>query len=114
MAAAILAVGAGGATAGEEIGYEKDQLAFSAMMAGDWRMAEQQLHESAGELSDDPAHLLNRAQVYAVTGRADAAALLYQQVLQADDIDLVLSDGRVVSAHQIANVRLPAMQYAQR
>ncbi|MEM8826138.1 MAG: tetratricopeptide repeat protein [Pseudomonadota bacterium] len=110
---AVLMTMAGAASA-EEIGYPKDALGFEAMVDGNWRQAERQLEESAAEFGNDPARLLNLAQVYRVTGREAEARGLYRRVLESEDMVLVLSDGRKVSAHTIAGDRLATVQSAGR
>ena len=102
----LLAAPAALAQSPAEIGYEKDSLAFSNMVDRDWSAAEQQLAKSESTLGDDPARLLQLAEVYRVTGRSADAESLYKQVLSENDMKLVLADGRIVSAHGIASTRL--------
>ena len=102
----LLAAPAALAQSPAEIGYEKDSLAFSNMVDRDWSAAEQQLAKSKATLGDDPARLLQLAEVYRVTGRSADTESLYKQVLSEDDMKLVLADGRIVSAHGIASTRL--------
>ncbi|MGB3721718.1 MAG: tetratricopeptide repeat protein [Pacificimonas sp.] len=111
LAASTLAFSAAQA---QEIGYAEDALAYSAMMDGNWERAERQLAASADELSADPARLLNLAQVYAATGRDADARAIYQQVLAGEDMTLVLSDDRKVSAHMIAGAKLATVERASR
>ncbi len=98
----------------QEIGYDKDALGYTAMIEGDWQTAERQLAASSDSLSDDPAHLLNLAQVYASTGRNAEADAIYARVLAGEDMVLVLSDDRKVSAHNIASSRLARVEQASR
>ena len=100
--------------AAEEIGYAKDALAYSAMINGDWSTAEAQLAQSGDELSSDPAYLLNLAQLYLSTNRTAEADAVYRRVLSNDDMILVLSDGRKVTAHSLASSRLSRVQQAAR
>ena len=97
-----------------EIGYEAGSLGYDAMMQRDWSKAEAKLAASRDELGDDPARLLNLAEVYRQTGRADEAEALYAAVLSAEDMKLVLADGRVVTAHGIASSRLSTTMQASR
>ncbi len=102
-AAALLAGCATSPTQQAEIGYSKGSLGYAAIMKGNWDKAESQLLQAD---ASDPARLLNLAQVYRATERDLAARDLYSRVLETDDMKLVLSDGRVVSAHDVARTAL--------
>jgi len=110
-AAALLAGCATSPTQQAEIGYAPGSLGYAAMTRGDWQKAENQLSRTK---SDDPARLLNLAQIYRVTERDLAARDLYAKVLEEDDMQLVLSDGRVVSAHAVAKSALQTTATAAR
>lgn len=97
-----------------EIGYDDGSLGFAAMMDGKWHQAERQLLASGDKLGDDPARLLQLAQIYAITERGEEADRLYRQVLEGEDMVLVLADGRKVSAHNIASSRLATQMRAER
>lgn len=99
-------------TTKSEIGYEAGSLGFQEMMRGDWKQAEAALTASADMLGNDSARLLQLAEIYRQTGRELAAQGLYEQVLDGDDKTLVLGDGRVVTAHNIASTRLSTVQQA--
>ncbi|MEE4350974.1 MAG: hypothetical protein V2J26_12170 [Pacificimonas sp.] len=110
----IIALLLGTAAQAGEVGYEEGSLGFEQMVAGDWLAAEQKLNASADELGADPARLLQLAEVYRVTGREGDADALYRQVLSSEDMTLVLADGRIVSAHNIASMRLSTEMQAAR
>jgi hypothetical protein len=110
-AAALLAGCTTSPTQQAEIGYARGSLGYAAMTKGDWQKAESQLMRTN---LDDPARLLNLAQVYRVTERDLAARDLYAKVLEEDDMQLVLSDGSVVSAHTVAKSALQTTATAAR
>lgn len=89
-----------------EIGYAKGSLGYAAMVRQDWTKAEAQLMDTSHIDADDPARLLNLAQLYRVTDRGLAARDLYNRVLEQHDMQLALADGRVMNAHDIARVAL--------
>lgn len=97
-----------------EIGYDRGTLGFAEMIEGDWSEAEGQLIASEDELGADPARLLQLAEIYRQTGRAGEAETLYREVLGGEDKTLVLADGRIVSAHNIASMRLSTEMQASR
>lgn len=113
LGAAALAAAAASAQPAE-IGYERGALGFEEMAQGDWSKAEDKLMASADELGADPARLLQLAELYRQTGRADEAETLYREVLGGEDKTLVLEDGRVVTAHNIASMRLSTEMRASR
>ena len=110
----ICAFAAAPAAAMGEVGYENGSLGFEAMQERDWQHAEQALLASERDLGADPARLLQLAEVYRQTGRDGEAEALYQRVLGSDDMKLVLADGRVVSAHAVASMRLSTEMRASR
>lgn len=110
-AAALLAGCTTSPTQQAEIGYAPGALGYAAMTKGDWQKAETQLSRTD---ADDPARLLNLAQIYRVTERDLAARDLYAKVLEEDDMQLVLSDGSVVSAHAVAKSALQTTATAAR
>ena len=110
-AAALLAGCTTSPTQQAEIGYAPGSLGYAAMMQGNWQKAESQLSRTD---ADDPARLLNLAQIYRVTERDLAARDLYAKVLEEDDMQLVLSDGSVVSAHAVAKSALQTTATAAR
>lgn len=96
-----------------EIGYSKGALGYDAIIDGDYEKALNQL-ESADKVSEnDPARLINLAQVYKKMGRYNEAAAILTQVTEAPrDIDLILSTGQVVSSKEIAKIQLSKLQTA--
>ncbi len=111
ITAALLAGCTTSPTQQAEIGYAPGSLGYAAMMKGNWQKAESQLARAD---SDDPARLLNLAQVYRATDRDLAARDLYTKVLEENDVQLVLSDGNVVSAHALAKNALQTTATAAR
>jgi hypothetical protein len=89
-----------------EIGYPKGALAYRALISQDWTKAERQLADTSRVEADDPARLLNLALLYRSTDRAGEARGLYGRVLDGEDMQLVLSNGSVASAHAIARAAL--------
>lgn len=103
LAVALGAAGAGQAAAQQaEIGYPKGSLAYKAIAAGDYSKAERRLRSEVRVPRDDPARLLNYGYVLAKTGRAAAAASLFEQAIQGDEIELILADGRTISSREAA------------
>lgn len=102
LASAVAMLGAGTANAQQqEIEYPKGALGVQAMLNGDYGTAEKQLQDSR-VAERDPGRLINLGVIMTKTGRHQAAALHFQQVLQEDAVDLILSDGRTASSHDIA------------
>ena len=81
-------------------------------MSGDYASAEQQIRES-NVSKYDPARALNLGFIYAKTGRADKAAKQFRRVLMADDQDLILANGELVSSHEAARRAIGALQTAE-
>lgn len=107
IAGLVLAACTTSPTQQAEIGFPKGSLGYSALVHGNVAKAEMQLMQGAVD-ADEPARLLNLAQVYRMTDRPLQARDLYNRVLERDDHQLVLSDGRVLTAHEIARLGLSA------
>lgn len=102
-AAALIVFGACQAAAQQtEIGYPKDSLAYRAIASGNYAKAERQLSKEVRIARDDPARLINHGRVLAMTGRYAEAAKYFEQAMQADEIELILADGRVMSSREAA------------
>ncbi|GAB5482225.1 MAG: hypothetical protein Pars92KO_19820 [Parasphingorhabdus sp.] len=87
-----------------EIGYEKDALAYDALMAGDNEAAVEKLE--SGKLTD-PAVMINLGQAYARTGRSGDAAKMFAAAMNSNrSFDLVLADGQVVNSRKAAEMAL--------
>jgi Tfp pilus assembly protein PilF len=117
-AIAMVAMGLAGCatspTQQSEIGYAKGTLAYRALMKHDWAKAEAQLADTSQIDADDPARLLNLGQLYMSTDRNSEARDAFVRVLDGEDMQLVLSDGRVVTAHALAKSRLSAPMTASK
>ena len=68
----------GDANGNTQLAGSTDPYAASAISAADWDQAAAILE---GRLDEDPLKLLNLAYVYRQTGKTDAAAALYQSIL---------------------------------
>lgn len=106
----ILAAAAQGAG---EINYPKGALGYDALVAAKYSTAEQLLQANSGGEYDDPARLINLGQVYANTGRPDAAKKLFKRAMEADEVMIILSDGREVGSRSAARDALSALTLVQ-
>ena len=88
-----------------EIGYPQGSLGFDAMVSGDLQTAELQLRTSP-VAKTDPAVLLNLARVFVRTGRIKEAEAAYRKVLEAPEVELVLSSGQEMGSHRAATLGL--------
>lgn len=106
LAGAVTILSAGSATAQQqEIGYPEGSLGVGAMLNADYATAERQLDDF--RVSDhDPGRLINLGSVLAKTGRTEAAARHFQQVLEEENVELILADGRTMGSHEIARLAL--------
>ena len=103
FASALLIAAAAPAAAEEaEIGYPKGSLAFEAIAAEDYAKAEKQLRKEVRIPRDDPGRLINQGHVLAKTGRIADAAKLFEKAIEADEVELILADGRVMSSREAA------------
>ncbi len=109
-AAGLVAVTAAPAGAEQaEIGYPKGSLAYKAIVTADYVRAESQLNKEVRIPRDDPARLINHGQVLAKTGRLAEAATLFRKAMAADEIELILADGRVMSSREAARRALQSV-----
>ncbi|MDB5683273.1 MAG: hypothetical protein JWM75_971 [Sphingomonas bacterium] len=79
-----------------------DPYQAAAIRHGQLDTAEARLKKEIARGSTMPEVRINLAKVYRATGRNDAAAALYHEVLAAPDVELVLSNGSVANAHALA------------
>ena len=79
-----------------------DRTGFHAITAGDYTAAEQTLVAERRIFPRRPELMINLATVYARTGRESQAAALYRAALQADDVDMAMPNGDVVSSRAVA------------
>ena len=97
-----------------EIGYPEGSLGYNALMTGDYATAEAQLVASSVTLKDDPGRLINLGYVLARTGRVDRAQRLFERAAQAEDVEIMLADGRWVSSREAAMRALKSLKTASR
>lgn len=99
-----------------EIEYPAGSLGYSALLSADYARAEAQLRSDQGLSSNDPARLINLGQVLARTGRTETAARLFKRVRAADDVAVVLADGRTMGSQEAAERALRQLRtsYASR
>lgn len=114
IAAATLATGstafANSATSGE-VGYATGALGYDALVAGDLTRAETQLDALHGVRANDPARLINLANVYMRTGRIAAARNLLVTARDSHtQFDVELANGEVVSTREVARRALARME----
>ncbi|MDF0541525.1 tetratricopeptide repeat protein [Sphingobium sp. H39-3-25] len=104
VAGTALALSSGAAIAGQpkEVGYKTGSLGVSAIVAGDYATAAQQLTAEDGARATDPARLINLGNAYAGMGRYGDAHAAYAAAYQAPAIDMMLADGSVKSSRMIA------------
>lgn len=95
-----------------ESGYARGSLAVAAIERGDWARAEALL--DAAQISrDDPAWLINRAQVYMRTGRTAQALAAWRAALQSTrHVEVETLSGRLVSTRELARDALARHEMA--
>ncbi len=87
---------------------------YTKISAGNFAQAEVQLLAVRAEQPGEPSAMINLATVYARTGRAADAALLYQAALDAPNVQLELGNGSPAWSHDLARRGLNRMQFAAR
>lgn len=99
-----------------ELDYPKGSLGFAALMNADYATAEVQLRNSRGVARNDPARLINLGVLLARTGRRTEGISLLEDAARAEEVELVLSDGRIISSRQAARLALAKLDrsYAAR
>lgn len=100
------------ASAGDaEINYPKGSLGYAELVAGDAAGAIRSIKSDTNVAHDDPAQMLNLGLAYERSGDLLAAEAVYSSVLkQTRPTPLVLSNGRVVSSHDLAKSGLGRVQ----
>lgn len=96
----------------QEIGYPKGSLGVEAILNADFAAAERQLDDFRVS-KDDPGRLINLGFVFMNTGRAQDAAKHFEQVLEQDNVDLIVADGRTMYSHDIARRALGQLRVGQ-
>lgn len=93
------------------------RAAHDAFGAGDYVRAERVLMAEQRIYPNNPEVLVNLAAVYARTGRAAQASMLYRQILAREDVLLDLDADRTMSSHALATAglqRVTTLQTAAR
>lgn len=103
-------VAAGLGSAGVAQAGENSEYAYMAIARADYARAEAQLLALKAVEPKEPSVLINLAHVYQKTGRALAAASMYQSALSLPDVMLEMPDGRPASSHMLARSGLSALQ----
>lgn len=113
LAIAAAATAAGTANAQQrEIGYPEGSLGVQAILNADYAVAERQLDDFR-VYKGDPGRLINLGFVFMKTGRTQEAAKHFEQVLEEENVDLIVADGRTMDSHDIARRALSQLQVAQ-
>ncbi|MBA3576659.1 MAG: tetratricopeptide repeat protein [Sphingomonas sp.] len=106
LAGAVSLVHAGHAAAQQrEIGYPKGSLGVQAILDADYDTAERQLDDFRVD-DKDPGRLINLGSIFAKTGRTESAERHFKQVLEEENVELILADGRTMPSHDIARLAL--------
>lgn len=115
FASALVAVAFAGAAHADstnvvETAYPPVAIGYEALSSGDNARAIKDMLE--GSISrNDPAFLLNLGQAYARIGRITEARELFRKAAKKrDNVDLVLADGRIMSAKLAARQALATVQ----
>ena len=95
-----------------ESGYPRGSLAVAAIERGDWARAENLLN--AAQVSrEDPAWLINMAQVYVHTGRQAEAIAAWRAALESTrHVEVETLSGRLTSTQEIARDALARYEMA--
>jgi len=89
-----------------EVGYAKGSLAFDSLSAGDYATAEIQLLRATPREREDSAWLINYGRLMEHKGRLAEAESAFLRAAILDDGELVLADGREVTARVAARTAL--------
>ncbi|WBH16816.1 tetratricopeptide repeat protein [Sphingomonas radiodurans] len=79
-----------------------DRTGYQAIVAGDYRAAEEKLVAERRIFPSRPELMINLATVYARTGRVTEAASLYRAALVAEDVELAMPNDMVASSRTVA------------
>lgn len=93
-----------------ELGYARGALGYEALMRADYSAAEQQIEARNGVTVNDPARLLNLANVYLRTGRIANARALFEAVRDhRRHFALEMANGAVMDSREVARIALERM-----
>ncbi len=95
-----------GTAGGIEIGYDRGSLAYEALMQRRDKVALEILSREKTDLRDDPARLINLGHAYLRLGNATKARAAFIAAKKAEDVDLVLSNGREINSRKVAILAL--------
>ncbi len=98
----MMMIGAVVACAAAMPAMAKDRSGYTSIAAGSLSEAETTLNAERAIFPERPELMLNLAAIYARTDRAAQARSLYDGVLARDAVALELSNGSVVSSHDVA------------
>lgn len=94
-----------------EIGYSTGALGYDALIQGDYDKAREQLERTDKAGEHDAARLINLANVYVKLGRYnEARETLTRASEKSRDIDLIMSDGSIMSSREAAKIALSKLQ----
>lgn len=108
IAGAALLVSQAATAQQREIGYPEGSLGVQAIMSDDYATAERQLQDFRVQKTD-PGRLINLGVVSARTGRTQLALDYFTQVLDEENVELILADGKTRLSHDIARTALQAL-----
>lgn len=113
LAAALAAPATASETAApapREIGYARTALGYEALVRADYQTAETQIEAQRRIAANDPARLLNLANVHWRTGRIASARSLYQMVVDHPrHFAVELASGDVRDSREVARIALERM-----
>jgi Flp pilus assembly protein TadD len=89
--------------------YNDPAPGSASILSSDYANAEREIR-SADVSPYDPARSINLGIIFAKTGRADKAAREFRQVLNEEDVQIVVANGKTYSSHDVASRALAALQ----
>lgn len=92
-----------------EINYPKGALGYDALLAADYRTAEAQIRSAEGVSKRDPARLINLGLVLAHRGETERATVMFQRAMTADEVTIILADGREMSSYEAARLAMRSL-----
>ena len=82
---------------------------YQSLLSADYAAAEREIR--AADVSKyDPARAINLGIALAKTGRPDAAAKQFRNVLMQDDVEMIVANGQTVMSHDIARRGLASLE----
>lgn len=114
FAATLLLAGAATAQEPGEINYPKGSLGYDALVAADYETAEEQIRSAEGVSKRDPARLINLGLVLARKGDTERANVMFQRAMTADEVMIILADGREMSSYEAARLAQQSLVGASR